>query len=109
KNLDALASMQHARDLRIDPGNRLELARPVRLVMRPRDPGGFVRLPLCGKTKAHAPRYRLRIGAYASIRRSRRNGQFRRVSSISRGSHVAVRIAGSVPASASKRPNGSAM
>ncbi len=57
-----------------------------------------------------APRYRDRIGAYASIRRSRRKGQFRRVSSISFGSHSAIRIVSSVfGASASSRPNGSAM
>ena len=34
------------------------------------------------------------------MRRSRRNGQLRRVSSITRGSHFATSTAGSVPASA---------
>ena len=44
------------------------------------------------------------------MRRSRRNGQLRRVSSMSFGSHVAMRIAGiGSRASVSTRPNGSAM
>jgi hypothetical protein len=35
EDLDAFVAMQHAHDLRIDPRNRRELARPVRLVMWP--------------------------------------------------------------------------
>ncbi len=39
EDLDALVVGEHARDLRVDPGNRPELARPVGLVVRPGDPG----------------------------------------------------------------------
>ena len=46
EDLDRLEVGEHARDLAVDPGNRRELARPVRLVVRPRDPGRAVRLPL---------------------------------------------------------------
>ena len=90
------------RDLGVDPRDRRELARPVRLVVRPRDPGGVVTLPLSGpaNTRAHDPIQRLRIGPYASTRRSRRNGQLRRVYSISAGSHVAISVASPVSACA---------
>src|SRR3954470_24510019 len=58
----------------------------------------------------YAPRYLDRIGACASILRSRRKGQLRRVSSMSFGSHLALSTASSVfGASARRRPNGSAM
>jgi hypothetical protein len=101
---DALVPAKIANDLRIDPRNRLEFPRPIQLVMRPRKPGGSMRLPFGGHTKglclAGWCRFRhggqsinlLVIGAYASIRRSRRKGQLRRVSSITRVSTSPSRI-----------------
>src|SRR6266513_742550 len=140
KNLHAIEIAQCANDLRVHPRDRGELARPVRLVVRPGDPGCIVLLPLGGHSprerqihnqsaaslwsgafSAAGPRgggsadtlrhpmYRLRIGAYASMRRSRRNGRLRRVLSMSTLSHFATNTAGSVPASARIRPNGSEM
>ena len=96
---------EDARDLGVDPRNRTEFAGPVRLVMRPGDPGRAVRLPLRRHTElcarvAHAPRYRFRIGPYASTRRSRRNGQLRRTVSMSAGSHCAMSTSSPSPASA---------
>ncbi len=46
QNVDLLDAREMADDLRIDPRNRLELARPVGAIVRPRDPRGLVRLPL---------------------------------------------------------------
>src|SRR5690606_33632014 len=112
EDLDALVPVQHADDLGVHPWDRFELARPVRLVVRPADPGGGVRLPFRGPapgSDAAHPMYRFRIGPYASMRRSRRKGQLRRVYSIRAGSHSATRTSGSVPASAIILPNGSQM
>ena len=50
-----------------------------------------------------------RIGAYASMRRSRRNGQLRRVLDAASGRTARPASLRSSPASASMRPNGSAM
>ena len=41
-----------AHDLAVDPRNGLEAARPVVFVVRPGDPGGFVRFPLGGHAEA---------------------------------------------------------
>ena len=82
EDLDRLVVGEHARDLGVDPRNRPELARPVRLVMRPRDPGRAVRLPLgghppaarCRSVGGHAPRYRLEdrpVGVDAAIAQER--------------------------------------
>src|SRR5437762_2440135 len=43
--LDALMPRMMANDFRVDPRDRLELAGPVIAIMRPRQPGGPVRLP----------------------------------------------------------------
>src|SRR5690606_3495867 len=109
-DLDPFMSVQPADDLRIDPRDRLELARPVGSLVRPGNPRGGVRLPFRGPAAARVDqsRYLFRIGTYASIRRSLRNGQFRRVSSMLAGSNSTTRISGSCPASAMTRPNGSA-
>src|SRR5687768_3007342 len=72
ENLHTLVRGEHAHDLAVHPRDRRELARPVGLVVRPRDPRRVVALPLCREAKrssvrllptgwAH-PRYRLRIG-----------------------------------------------
>src|SRR5712664_1538982 len=56
-----------------------------------------------------SPSQRLRIGGYASMRRSRRNGQLRRVSSLFAGSHSTTRISSwSFAASERTCPKGSA-
>jgi hypothetical protein len=47
----ALMAAQITNDFGIDPRNRLELARPIELVMRPRQPGGGMGLPLGGHAK----------------------------------------------------------
>ncbi len=46
QDVHLLDAREVANDLRVDPRNGLELARPVGAVVRPRDPGGLVRLPL---------------------------------------------------------------
>ena len=87
--IDRLDVRDDARDLGVDPWNRRELPRPIRLVMRPADPGGAMPVPFGGhperrsgprvrrcarptaRRHGHVPRYRLRIGPYASTRRSR--------------------------------------
>ena len=101
ENLHPLVAVQGAHNLGPHPRNRRELPGPIGLVMRPREPGGLVPLPLGGPT--HRPRHpiqRFRIGAYASMRRSRRKGQLRRVYSIRPRSQVAMSVSASVPASA---------
>src|SRR5436190_4306008 len=56
-----------------------------------------------------SPSQRFRIGWYASMRRSRRNGQLRRVSSLFTGSHSTTRISSlQLEASETIWPNGSA-
>ena len=58
---------------------------------------------------SYSPSQRLRMGWYASMRRSRRNGQLRRVSSLFAGSHSTTRISSlSLEASATIWPKGSA-
>ena len=48
QNLDPLARREYARDVGVDPGNGSQLTRPVGFVVRPRNPGGLVRMPLGG-------------------------------------------------------------
>ncbi len=48
QDVDPLDAREVTNDLGVDPRNRLELARPVGAIVRPRDPGGVVRLPLGG-------------------------------------------------------------
>src|SRR5690349_4427855 len=43
---DALHLGQLADDLAVDPGDGCEAARPIVTIVRPGDPGGFMRLPL---------------------------------------------------------------
>jgi hypothetical protein len=70
EDLDLLGLREHARDLREDPRDGLELAGPVGLVVRPGEPGGPVRLPLGRPAHAgnprgpggHRPIQRCRIG-----------------------------------------------
>src|SRR5208337_381217 len=45
QNVYALHACQIANDFGIDPRDGCELARPVRAIVRPRDPCSFVRLP----------------------------------------------------------------
>ncbi len=52
QNVHALPRREQAHDLRIKPGNGLELARPVLGIVRPGQPGGLVRLPLGGHAVA---------------------------------------------------------
>src|SRR6185503_18204338 len=116
---------EQAHDFSIEPRNRLEFAWPVFRIVRPCKPGGFMGLPFgghavaelarCSIGHAYLPspksesRKRLVIGEYASIRRSRRNGQLRRVSSSSAVSISPIRISSSVcDALAMIRPKGSA-
>ena len=49
KDLDRLVIGQCPGDLGVDPRNGPQLARPVRLVVRPGDPGGLVRSPFGGE------------------------------------------------------------
>src|SRR5674476_1347140 len=49
ENLDALVLRDDSRDLGVYPRENAELTRPVRLVVRPGDPGGVVRMPLGGE------------------------------------------------------------
>src|SRR5262249_43789309 len=77
----ALALRDAAEHLAVHPRDRRELARPVALVRGPAEPRRFVRLPLAGhpeRSHFFAPggtsRKRCSIPAYASMRRSRRNG-----------------------------------
>jgi len=46
QNPDLLHSRQALDNVAINPGNRCELPRPIGAFMRPRQPSGFVRLPL---------------------------------------------------------------
>ena len=62
KNFDALTAVQYADDLGVDPRNRVELAWPIGLMMRPGDPCGVVTLPLGGKAICGHPSQRFRIG-----------------------------------------------
>ena len=55
-DFDALMRGQDAHDLRVHPLNRLELPRPVRLVVRPRHPRGGVTLPFGWHAKASVER-----------------------------------------------------
>src|SRR4029077_914508 len=88
--------------------------------VRPGEPRGGVRLPFGGHPVAERKGgrkfaggalhsfHRLRIGEYASMRRSRRKGQLRRVSSVILGSHSTMRISSlSAEPSRRTRPNGS--
>ena len=100
EDVHVLVLGDHARDLRVHPGDRTELPGPIGFVMRPRDPRRIVPFPLGGPAPCHAPSQRLRIGAYASTRRSRRKGQLRRVPSINAGSHLASSVASPVSACA---------
>ena len=90
----------------IGPGGDRDAARTSARRLEPEHDPGSVRSPQSAarsRSRQAAPRYRDRIGAYASIRRSRRKGQFRRIISITFGSHSATSTAGSVPASARMR------
>src|SRR6185312_97396 len=107
QDLDAFMHGEHPCNVRICPAYSLEFSRPVGLVVWPCYPGSVVALPFGRHAPARHPRYRFRIGEYASIRLSRRNGQLRRVYSISAGSHFATSTPGSRPASAITLPNGS--
>src|SRR5260370_33059466 len=90
-------------------------------ILKPRDGGvEFVieekdlaqraqRTQRAGRRENHSPSQRLGMGWYASMRRSRRNGQLRRVSSLSAGSHSTTKISSlSLEASERMRPKGSA-
>src|SRR5271163_3682681 len=98
-------------DFAVEPWNRREFARPVRFLVRPGEPRGLVRLPLGGHAEAgrlYFSSHRLRMGAYASMRRSRKNGQFWRTSSKRRGSHSTISVSSlSVEACAMTWPKGS--
>ena len=48
----ALDAREMAHDVGIDPGNRREFAGPVGALVRPGEPGGFVRLPFGGHAVA---------------------------------------------------------
>jgi len=52
EDVHALELTQRAHNLRVHPWNRRQLARPVRLVVRPRDPRRFVLLPFGRHTSA---------------------------------------------------------
>jgi hypothetical protein len=54
ENLDALAGSKLTNDLGVHKNDGGQLTRPISLVMRPRDPGGGVRLPLGGHTVAES-------------------------------------------------------
>ena len=93
KNFNALVRREGAHDFRIDPRNRLEFPRPIGLVVRPGNPRGGMGFPFRGPSeRPDHPIQRFRIGAYASMRRSRKNGQLRRVYSISDKSHSAISV-----------------
>src|SRR5205823_2488572 len=49
--IDALVATEIADDLRVNPGDRFEFARPIAFKMRPGKPGRFVRLPFRGHAK----------------------------------------------------------
>src|SRR4029078_940212 len=53
EDLDVFMVRDHAGDLGVDPRDRSELARPVRLVVRPANPRGAVRLPLGRHAEFH--------------------------------------------------------
>src|ERR1700735_1452707 len=129
EDVDIFDAGEMADYFRVDPGDGLEFSRPVFGVVRPREPGSFMRLPFGGHAIAesargggigenggslldHSPspsRKRLTMGPYASIRRSRRKGQLRRVSSIFCRSISAIRVSSrSCGALAMMRPKGSA-
>ncbi len=98
QHIDALHPRQLANDFRIHPRDRREPARPVASVVRPCDPCRLVGFPLGWHAVAesswglrkfpelgHSSGYTRNlcvIGPYASTRRSRQKGQFRRTSSI---------------------------
>jgi hypothetical protein len=52
QNAHTLHAGQLADDFRVDPRNGRELSGPVAAIVRPGNPGGFVRLPLGGHPKA---------------------------------------------------------
>ena len=70
EDFDRLVVGEHPDDLGVDPRNRSELSGPVRLVMRPADPGCPVRLPL----RRH-PHVRSRCIGSGSDRTRRRGGR----------------------------------
>src|SRR6202011_458107 len=107
EKIDPLDSRDVANDLGEGPRDGREFAGPVGHLVRPTEPGRFMMFPLGGHREAtfkwravgrrsrhsgYSPNQRFRIGPYASIRRSRKNGQLRRVSSLFAGSHSTIRI-----------------
>jgi len=95
-----------AHDFCVGPGNRGKFAGPVGLFVRPAKPGGFVMLHSAGiqrpRSNGVEPLGAVAWGLFAQpaiqdrtvgmMRRSRRNGQLRRVSSVLAGSHSKTRI-----------------
>src|SRR6185295_3096996 len=111
EDADPLVAREDPDDLGVGPRDGLEPARPVRLVVGPRDPGRAVGGPLGGhRDPARGHRFsRLRsvMEPYASIRRSRRNGQCCRAVSTTWGSTSATSTSGLFrDASAMVRPYG---
>src|ERR1019366_6607394 len=126
QNVDALHPRQLPNDFRVHPRDGLEPSRPVRAVVRPRDPRRLVGFPLGWHTVAeggrglrkfprlgHSHGYTRNlcvIGPYASTRRSRQKGQFRRTSSMRCRSTSAISTSSlSWEACATSCPKGSAM
>src|SRR5690606_14898467 len=116
--MDGLEGAQRAHEVRVALGDAIPHSGPGRFVMRPREPGRAMRLPLGGPPSLGAdhgesglpPRNREVMPRYASMRRSRRKGQSQRVRSMRERSHSATRTSLSlVDPRASTRPKGSQM
>src|SRR5438045_4525912 len=69
QDVHGFTAREIADDLGVDPGDWSEAAWPVRVVVRPREPGGFVRLPFRG----HAEPERGRSGLPSDFTSHREN------------------------------------
>ena len=79
QNADALHARQPPHDIAIDPRNGREFSRPIGSLVRPGEPGGFVRLPFGGHAPGHLGHFNPAT-ASGSARRHRCAGRARKAS-----------------------------